>query len=148
MDIEIFTLCDHAQDFGGKLVIVGTFDNIWAGGFPCVHPACSITGRLRFDPHESGRHRIRINIVDEDGREIVPPLMGELDLRPPAGVGSVAANFVLTIGQLAFPKPGHYSIDLFLDDAHARSLPLSVHLRPMEAVGPGPAGQAPPPPSG
>ena len=34
METEIFTLCDFAQDAGGKLTIVGTFDQISSANFP------------------------------------------------------------------------------------------------------------------
>ena len=127
MDIEIFALCDHAQDFGGKLVVVGTFDTIWAGGFPCVHHACSLAARIRFNSLTADTHQVRINIVDEDGHEIVPPLQGSLGIKPPPVGQSMAANLVLTIGQLTFPKPGRYSIDLFINDEHQRSLPLMIN---------------------
>ncbi len=126
MELEIFTLCDHAQDYGGKLIIVGTFDAIWSGGFPCVHPSCSIAGRIRFEASEAGRHALRIQIVDADGREIVPPLNGELVVTKLAEGRSMAANFVLTLGQLSFPAEGVYSIDLFVDDIPSRSLPVMV----------------------
>ena len=130
MEIEIFSLCDHAQDFGGKMIIVGTFDAIWAGGFPCMHPSCAIAGRIRFDSSEAGKHSLRIQIVDVDGREIVPPLQGELNImRPPDG-RSMAANFVLTLGQLTFPAAGVYSIDLFVNDIPSRSLPIMVQQQP------------------
>lgn len=126
MEIEIFALCDHAQDFGGKLLVVGTFDAIWAAGFPCVHPSCSIAGRLRFEGSEAGVHRIRIQIVDEDGHEIVPSLLGELNIAKSHDGRSVAANFSLMLGQLSFPKVGRYAIDLFINDVPSRSLPLMV----------------------
>ena len=34
MEIEIFTLCDYAQDMKGKLVLVGTFDTIFPKQYP------------------------------------------------------------------------------------------------------------------
>jgi hypothetical protein len=39
-ETEIFTLCDFAQDAGGKLTIVGTFDQIGSQTFPSfIRPA-------------------------------------------------------------------------------------------------------------
>jgi hypothetical protein len=49
MKTEIFTFCDFAQENGGKLTIVGTFDTIIARHFPCVHPQLSVVIRIRFD---------------------------------------------------------------------------------------------------
>jgi len=34
MEIEIFTLCDFAQDNSSKLTVVGTFDSIQSRQFP------------------------------------------------------------------------------------------------------------------
>jgi hypothetical protein len=42
MKIELFTFCDFAQENGGKLTIVGTFDTIVSRNFPCVHPQLSV----------------------------------------------------------------------------------------------------------
>jgi len=36
MEIEIFTLCDFAQDNNSKLTVVGTFDSIHSKQFPFV----------------------------------------------------------------------------------------------------------------
>ena len=36
MEIEIFTLCDFAQDNSGKLTVVGTFDGINSKQFQTV----------------------------------------------------------------------------------------------------------------
>ncbi|MGA0846767.1 MAG: DUF6941 family protein, partial [Luteolibacter sp.] len=36
MDIQIATLCDHAADYNGKLVITGTFDTLAARALPVV----------------------------------------------------------------------------------------------------------------
>jgi hypothetical protein len=127
MDIEIFSLCDHAQDFQGKLVIVGTFDTIWAKKFPSMHPSCALAARIRFTAEEAGRHALNLLIVDMDGRNIVPPLTGELNVARPRAGDTVTVNFVITIGQLRFQKPGRYSIDFLIDNTRQRSLPLLVN---------------------
>jgi len=47
MQIAIFTLCDYAQNYGGKSIIVGTFNQISSKSFPFVHNTFSIVGRIR-----------------------------------------------------------------------------------------------------
>ena len=67
MDIQIATLCDFAADYNGKLVISGTFDTLVARAMPVVHPACALAMRICFTPEDVGRHKLSINIIDEDG---------------------------------------------------------------------------------
>lgn len=126
MEIEIFSLCDAATDYGGKLNILGTFDRIGARQFPTAHPHCSVAVRMRFERIEEGEHRVRINIVDDDGKPIGPTIDGSIGVRFPADLSSLCANLVLNINGMKFDKPGSYSIDLAVDGRHEKSLPLNV----------------------
>lgn len=126
MDVEIFALCDAAADYGGKLNLLGTFDSIWAKQFPVVHPHCAIALRIRFDRIEEGEHRVRISVVDEDGKPTGPSADGGITVKFPPDFLSVCANMVLNINGMKFEKPGRYSIDLAIDNRHERSLPLNV----------------------
>jgi hypothetical protein len=85
MNTEILTICDAAVDYGGRLSILGAFDVIHAHRFPAVHPHCSVALRIRFDRIESGAHPFILNIVDEDGNNIIPPIQGNMEVKmPPA----------------------------------------------------------------
>lgn len=126
MDVEIFALCDAAADYGGKLSILGTFNQIQAKQFPAAHPHCAIALRIRFDQIEAGDHRVRISIIDEDGKAIGPSVDGNIGVRFPPNFTSVCANMVLNINGMKFEKPGRYSIDLAIDARQEKSLPLNV----------------------
>lgn len=128
MEIEIFAVCDAAADYGGKLNLMGTFDSIWAKQFPATHPNCSIALRVRFERVEEGDHRVRISVVDEDGKSLGPSVDGSVGVKFPPNSLSICANMVLNINGMKFDKPGHYSIDLAIDNRHEKSLPLSVLL--------------------
>lgn len=128
MDVEIFALCDAAADYGGKLSLLGTFDRIMAKQFPIAHPHCSVALRIRFDSIEAGDHRVRISIIDEDGKPIGPSVDGNIVIRFPPNFLSISANMVLGINGMKFEKPGRYSIDLAIDARHEKSLPLTVML--------------------
>jgi hypothetical protein len=68
MHVEIFTLYDFAENMFGKLVIVGTFDTIFAHDVPVVRPTFSIALRVRFDGKtENGKHTFKISVVNPDG---------------------------------------------------------------------------------
>ena len=126
MEIEIFSLCDAAADYGSKLSLLGTFDGIQVNQFPATHPHCAVALRIRFERIEEGYHRVRINIADEDGQSIGPSVDGNIEVKLPPNVWSVCANMVLNINGMKFDKPGRYAIDLAIDGRHERSLPINV----------------------
>lgn len=126
MVIEAFLLCDCATETGGKLNILGAFDNIFAKQIPCTHPACAVAGRIRFSKIEEGNHNIRVNLIDQDGREIIPSLKGNLPVKIRDDSDSSVVNFVLHLQRLKLEKYGEYRIDLAIDGRQEASLPLYV----------------------
>ena len=127
MEVEIFTLCDFAQDNNSKLTIVGTFDSINARQFPVTHPICSIACRLRFAAKESGAHHFRLRLIDTSGKEIIQPVQGEINIAPPSNSQFASINIVINFNQLQFEKPGRYSFELYLDDDWRSGLPLFLN---------------------
>lgn len=125
MKIELFTLCDYAQENDGKLTLVGTFDTIIAREFPCTHPSLYIVVRLRYDLWEFGRHQFRIETRDLDGDQVMPPVTGTMEVR---GVGNATAvsHIVFNLANARFKAPGVVSFTLYLDDRETASLPLYV----------------------
>ena len=132
MDIEAFLLCDAATDTHGKLNVLGAFDNIFVKQLPAKHATCAIAARIRFTKSEQGEHKIKINVVNQDGEKIVPTLDGKIGVRIPDHTESVAVNLVLNLHQLEFKSIGRYSIDLSMDDKHIASLPLNVRQHPQK----------------
>jgi hypothetical protein len=123
--IEIFTFCDFAQENGGKLTIVGTFDNIVSRNFPCVHPQLSVVIRLRFDILEFGNHTFSIETRDLNGETTMETINGNLEVR---GVGnaSVVSHLVFNISNLHFKEPGMINMVLFIDNKEISSIPLYI----------------------
>jgi hypothetical protein len=132
MEVEIFTLCDYAQDTNGKTTIVGTFDTINAPTYPFVIPTCSIALRIRFTRAEAGRHQFKVSFVNEDGQNLLPEFGGEGVIVIAPGNDHATLNACLGIGQLAIPRAGKYSIDLVVDGRQERSLPLTASSQPMQ----------------
>ena len=127
MEIEIFTLADFAQDNNSKLTIVGTFDSINAREFPLVHPACTIACRMRFGSKESGEHAMKLRLINEEGKEIIQPIEGNITIGAPANGQFNTINVVINFSQLKFEKAGRYSFELYLDDDWKSGLPLFLH---------------------
>lgn len=130
MRVEIFALCDAATDTHGKLSLLGTFDTLAAASFPTRHVHCAVALRLRFRRIEEGSHRVRLQFADEDGRPMVPPLEGQLDVRCRPDADSASANLVLNLQSLPLERPGRYTIDLAIDGREEASLPLYVVQAP------------------
>ena len=124
METEIFTLADFAQDNNSKLTIVGTFDSIHTKQFPTQHPACSIACRLRFSAKETGTHDFRLRLIDSEGKEIIKPIEGNINIAMPPNGQFVSINIVINFNQLQFEKEGRYSFELYMDGDWRSGLPL------------------------
>ncbi len=128
MEIEIFTLCDAATVSGGKLNILGSFDQLNLRGFPDVYPLCAIALRVRFERIEEGKHTMRVNFINADGKPFIPSLNVETVVRFGNDQQWHTVNIAQLIGKIKFEAPGYYSIDLAVDGRQERSLPLRVAL--------------------
>ncbi len=131
MDIQIATLCDFAADYNGKLVISGTFDTLAARAVPVVHPSCALALRFCFTPEDVGRHKLSINIINEDGDSLDPnnmPIEPEFEVQLPKNVPFLTRNIVMNLQGLRFPEAGIYSIDIGCDGEVLVRLPLRVIL--------------------
>ena len=126
MDVEAFLLCDAATEQHGKLNVLGAFDTVFAKQVPAVHPACAVAARIRFSKVEQGEHAVRICVIDQDGKEVVPKLDGKVSVRVGEDAGSTAVNLVLNFQRLKLPDYGEYSIDLAIDGQQKASLPFFV----------------------
>jgi hypothetical protein len=125
MKIELFTFCDFAQENGGKLTIVGTFDTIISRNFPCIHPQLSVVIRLRFDIWEFANHNFRIETRDLDGEMNIEAINGNMEVKG-AGNATAVSHLVFTISNLRFKNSGVVNFALFIDDKETGSIPLYI----------------------
>jgi len=127
MEIEIFTLCDYAQEWAGKLFINGTFDMINARSFPTSVPSCTIAGKLRFSAKESGSHFLKIKVIDAAGKDLIKPVEGEINVpAPPPVLDYSTIHFAVNLMQLQLPAAGSYAIELFIDNEWQSGLKLTA----------------------
>jgi hypothetical protein len=125
--VNLAVLCDAANvSREGKLNILGEFDSIHASSFPLTYPTMVLVVRMEAHPTEQGDHRLKLQLIDADGQDVVPPLEGEFTTgRPPfPGVPARTAPIILQMHGVRFDHPGHYSFELLVDGHHLRSLPL------------------------
>ncbi|MGJ8641863.1 MAG: DUF6941 family protein [Luteolibacter sp.] len=129
MDIQIATLCDFAADYNGKLVISGTFDSLAARALPVVHPSCALAMRFCFTHEDIGKHKLSINIINEDGESLDPknmPIEPDFEVKLPPNAPYLTRNIVMNLQGLRFPQDGIYSIDIGCDGEIMMRLPLRV----------------------
>ena len=127
MEIEIFTLCDFAQDNNSKLTVVGTFDSVNSKLFPFVQQSFSVACRLRFSEKETGGHDMRLRFTDSKGKELIKPIEGQMNIAQPRNGQYSAVNLVFNFNQVKFEKAGRYSFELYIDDEWASGLPLFIN---------------------
>jgi hypothetical protein len=125
MKTELFTFCDFAQEAGGKLTVVGTFDTIISRNFPCIHPQLSLVIRIRFDLWEFSNHSFRIETRDLDGEMSIEPISGKLEVKG-AGNATSVSHLVFTISNLRFKSSGVVNFALYVDDKEIASIPLYI----------------------
>ncbi len=132
MNIEAFLLCDCATDQRGKLNVLGAFDSIYAKKTPIVHPACTVATRIRFERIEEGEHKVSINVIDQDGKSVIPRLNGNISVKARPDAGSTVVNLILNLQRLKFENYGEYRIDLAIDEKLEGSLPFNVREVPSQ----------------
>lgn len=126
MKVELFAMCDAATDSAGKLNILGVYDTVGSMKTPFVHPRCAIVVKIRFERIERGEHKIKLNIIDQDGKPVIPSLEGPLNIKFPDAAPSATAQMILDLQNLKFDKFGEFSIDLAVDGRQEASIPLFV----------------------
>lgn len=126
MVVEIFSICDAATDYSGRLNILGAFEGIAAITAPIARDRCSLAVRIRFQVEETGAHVMDVRFVDPAGALIAPKMEATFDVKIGAGRMSGAHNLVLNINRLLFPVFGNYEIQLWVDGEQRSSLPLLV----------------------
>ncbi|HON89614.1 MAG TPA: hypothetical protein P5519_02860 [Spirochaetia bacterium] len=125
MIVELFSVCDFAQDVMGKLTLVGVFDSISVKNFPAVHPLLSIAIRIRYTIFEQGKHDVRIEIKDTQNRELVPAFQSSITISA-MNSDSVCTNLTLNLMNLKFDYETTWRITLFIDAQERANIPLYI----------------------
>ena len=130
MEIELFTLCDYAQDNNGKLTIVGTFDRLYARSFPVVHSHMSVVTRLRFPAEKEGHHQIKIRLTDNEGKEMLQPVEGSFTTSLTSGMLYAPVNLVFNFINIQFKSAGRYAFEMYVDGEWQSGLSLFIMQMP------------------
>lgn len=127
MEYEIFTICDNAQNYDGKMVIVGTFDTIFSKSFPMTCDAFSLAVKINCTTSEITDPKIQIDLKEKDsGVEVCPQINAQIPLNP--GTPDQSISLVINFQKISFMKPGDYHVD-FKFNGETRRRPLHLKLQ-------------------
>ena len=126
MNLEIFVLCDAANDSAGKLNLIGAFNTLTAQQLPALHPFCVLAVRLRAERAEQGAHQLQLNAKRPDGVLLIPPIGAPLNIAFPNPNEPAIANLFFGLAGLQFLNYGTYTFELLLDGKIFASTPLIV----------------------
>ena len=129
MDVQIFTLCDSAQEYNGKLVIVGAFNEISFEKFPAIYPEMAVVARTIIEDEDAEGHDVELSARKSDtGKEaLLPPLKTRLVTKGSLGQ-TVYSNLLLRMNNVAIPEPGKYILRFRIDDV-VKEIPFIVRLQ-------------------
>lgn len=115
MNIEILTLADNVQQYDGKLVIVGTFNDITLPQIPHV-VEMAVACKVEFYKSEEGKHTLELNIINSQTKEaVITPIKIET---PPLEIQGdyLYLNFVTNINNALFKVAGLYDVVMKVDN--------------------------------
>lgn len=116
-----FTIvCDDIrQEMGGKISLMGLFENIYAAQFPAIHPRLAILNEWTEGKGEFG---VRLQILAPDRKTVLRETASRMKLNE-AHHRHREISIHLNI---EFKAPGTYWIESSLDGEVIKSFPLSV----------------------
>src|SRR4051794_28262146 len=130
MEIVSVLLCDSAEDYGGKLSVLGAFDSFASAKFPVLHPFCAIAVRYLMRDEDAGDHVMKILLVGPDGESLLPgQQVPTFNLRFEAlrdNMYFASQNLVLKFQGLQLSKPGQCEIRVLVDDKVLRTIPFQI----------------------
>jgi hypothetical protein len=115
-------ICDDVrQEAGGKISIMGLFQNIYATKFPAVHSRIATINEWS---DGKGEFTSLTQILSPDRRKIVRKSTSKIKLKEV----HIRHRDISIHLNIEFPISGNYWIEIFLDDELVKSMPLNVVL--------------------
>lgn len=114
MQIEIFTICDSAQVYAGKSVIVGAFNQVKTQKLPVIMPNLTLALRVAFEKEENGDKTFYFKIKNPDGTLLVPELRCEAKQMIPTEKQDPLTTYDMNIvlGNIALNQYGGYVVSM------------------------------------
>jgi hypothetical protein len=113
-------ICDDVrQEMGGKISLMGLFENIYSKHFPAVHPRLAVVTEWGEGRGEFG---IRMRVLSPDRKTVIRETASNMKL---SGVHFRHRDVSVHLN-VDFKAAGTYWIENLLDDELVNSMPLRV----------------------
>jgi len=113
-------LCDDVrQEMGGKISLMGLFENIYSANFPAVHPRLAIINEWS---EGQGEFEARMRLLSPDRKSVVRETASRIKL---GGVHFRHRDASVHLN-IDFKTAGTYWIENYLDNELINSIPLKV----------------------
>ena len=130
MLVDFAFICDYAEATG-KINALGIgFDTIFSPTMPAKHPLFCLVIQLRANVVEAGEKNLKVSLIDEDGKNVIPDINGKFNVPKPREGLESKARLALHFGNVEFPKYGSYSVHAVIDGHDMVSIPLKVSPPP------------------
>lgn len=127
MTIELFSLCDGAFNYNGKLTIVGTLNGIAVPQLPAPIKV-SLAMRMRVGREDVGEKKMLIRFVNPEGKNLPVELSVKLNIVPTEEPESYI-TFAADIQGLPLEKEGHYRVNVSIDGKEIGDYPFNVQIK-------------------
>lgn len=107
MQVELFTLCDGAYNYDGRLTIVGTFDTIKESRVP-FRKSLSIAAILKREAAEREAKELAIGIVDGEGMPVMPAIKMQISF--PSDVAQTKLVIAMKLDNVSFKGYGAHKL--------------------------------------
>jgi hypothetical protein len=118
--VSFTIICDDVrQEVGGKVSLMGLFENIYASKFPAIHPRLAVVTEWS---DGAGEFEIRTRLLSPDRKTVLRETASKITLN---GVNFRHRDVAVHLN-VDFRGPGTYWIEHFLDSELVNSMPLKV----------------------
>ena len=128
LEVKLAAIADAANiSREGKLNITGIFNNIKTASFPATHPCMVLVYVIEGDSSDSqATHNLKVDLIDEDGNLLIPPLEGKINIRNVGSVDKVSASQIIQLANVQFKKPGRHEFKILLNGEVRSTVPLDI----------------------
>src|SRR3989304_2646878 len=131
MELTLAFLADAANlSEGGKLNVLGMFNQIYSDTFPYRHPSMTCVVRFTASPAEFGKPKeVELTIMYPDGKPL-GTLRGQTTVPTPLDGKRAYVELILGLNGIPFERPGDYQFAILVGGEEKGSIPFEVRQRP------------------